>query len=108
MVEFALKSRGYTVIAATDGQEALEHLERGGQFNLVILDINMPRLDGLSFLQTVRANPAWMAIPILMLTTEGQDADKERALALGATDYMLKPFKPTELLTHVSKILGQA
>ncbi len=104
MIEFALKTRGYIVVSAANGQVALESLERD-QFDLIILDINMPYLDGLSLLKIVRERSAWVDIPVLMLTTEGQAADRDRALALGATAYMVKPFKPTELLEHVAELL---
>ena len=104
MVESALRYKGYAVVAAADGVEALEALERE-QFNLVVLDINMPRMDGLSLLKTIRERPEWAGLPILMLTTEGQEADRDRALAMGATDYMVKPFKPTQLLERVAALL---
>ena len=104
MVEFALKSKGHTVLTATDGAEALEALERE-QFDLLVLDINMPRLDGLSLLEIIREREEWADLPVLMLTTEGQEADRDRALALGATGYMVKPFRPTELLEHVAELL---
>jgi two-component system chemotaxis response regulator CheY len=104
MVESALRYKGYAVVAAADGVEALEALERE-QFNLVVLDINMPRMDGLSLLKTIRERPEWAGLPILMLTTEGQETDRDRALAMGATDYMVKPFKPTQLLERVAALL---
>jgi two-component system chemotaxis response regulator CheY len=107
MLQFALKSRGYGVIPAGDGVEALEALERG-RFDLMVLDINMPRLDGLSLLKVLRERPEWQALPVLVLTTEGQDEDRDRALALGATDYMRKPFRPTELLDRVASMLDKA
>jgi len=105
MIEFALKSKGYTVVAAGDGQEGLEVLERGERFDLVVLDINMPRMDGLTLLKNIRAKSEWARLPILMLTTEGQDIDRDTAIGLGASDYMVKPFKPTELLERVGKLL---
>jgi two-component system chemotaxis response regulator CheY len=118
MVESALRFGGYDVVTASDGAEALEMLERGmacrdsangdpgrDAFNLVVLDINMPRLDGLSLLKLVRERSEWAHLPILMLTTEGREADRDRALALGANDYMLKPFKPTLLLERVVALL---
>ncbi len=107
MIEFALKSKGYVVSGASDGQEGLEILERGERFDLVVLDINMPRMDGLTLLKTVRGRPNWSRLPILMLTTEGQDTDRDQALSLGASDYMVKPFKPTELIERVAKLLEQ-
>jgi two-component system chemotaxis response regulator CheY len=119
LVEFALKSKGYTVVTARDGQEALEILEygvsagrpqsgqsRAMQFDLVILDIKMPRLDGLSLLKVMREQAEWASLPILMLTAERQDADRDRALVLGATDYIVKPFKSTELLERVAALLA--
>ncbi len=105
IIEFALKSRGYNVTSAIDGQTALKLIE-DSQFDLVVLDIHMPILDGLSLLKIVRELPDGAALPILVLTTEGQEADRDRALALGATDYLVKPFKPTELLDRVEKLLG--
>jgi two-component system chemotaxis response regulator CheY len=107
MVEFALKTRGHEVTTAADGQAALESLERR-RFDLLVLDINMPRLDGLSLLKLVRARAEWNDTLVLMLTTEGQDSDRDEALALGATGYMMKPFKPNELLARVSALVSGA
>ncbi len=104
MIEFALKARGYTATSAEDGQVALENLEREA-FDLVILDINMPRLDGLSLLKIIRESPEWKDTPVMMLTTEGQAADRDQAMALGATAYIVKPFKPTELLAQVAELV---
>ena len=104
MVASALRFKGYEVRTATDGMEALETLGCD-VFNLAILDINMPRLDGLSLLKAIRQRPEWKDLPILMLTTEGQEADRDRALALGATDYMVKPFKPSYLLERVAVLV---
>jgi len=107
MVEFALKTRGHEVTTAADGQAALESLERR-RFDLLVLDINMPRLDGLSLLKLVRARDEWKDTLVLMLTTEGQDSDRDEAMALGATGYMMKPFKPNELLARVSALVSGA
>jgi two-component system chemotaxis response regulator CheY len=104
MVEFALKSRGYAVTTAEDGEAALAAL-RQTAFDLLVLDINMPCLDGLALLQIIRAKDEWRALPVVMLTTEGQEADRDRALALGATAYMTKPFKPSDLLDRVARLL---
>jgi DNA-binding response OmpR family regulator len=111
LLEVTLKTRGFAVVSAVDGQDALEALERHTSgdalgFQVLVLDINMPRLDGLSLLTLVRARPEWKALPILMLTTEGRDEDRDRALALGANDYMVKPFKPSELVTRVMALLA--
>ena len=111
LLEVTLRTRGFAVVSAADGQDALETLERHTDndrvgFNVIVLDINMPRLDGLSLLTLVRARPEWQALPILMLTTEGRDEDRDRALALGANDYMIKPFKPSELMIRVMALLA--
>jgi two-component system chemotaxis response regulator CheY len=108
MIEFALKSRHYAVRLAADGQEGLDILEGGERFDLVILDINMPRMDGLTLLQTMRQKAAWSRIPVLILTTEGEESDRDRALRTGATGYKVKPFKPTELLDQVAALLETA
>lgn len=103
LVEFSLKSAGFLVATVQNGQEALEAIAKS-QFDAIILDINMPKMDGFEFLKQAKPQAAYAAIPIIMLTTEGQDEDKERALALGATDYIVKPFKPTELIAAMQKL----
>ena len=104
LVEFTLKAKGFQVASAGDGQEALE-LTAKEQFDAIILDINMPRMNGFEFLQKMRADDAYASIPIIMLTTEGQDEDKDKAVALGATAYIVKPFKPIQLLGFIEKIV---
>ena len=105
MVKFALKTKGHDVVTAVDGQEGLEKLmER--DYELIILDINMPRLDGFGLLDKLKRIPEKADIPILMLTTEGQEEDKDKALGMGANTYMVKPFKPTELISTVERMLG--
>lgn len=105
MIESVLRSGQYAVVTATDGIEALEALERE-PCDLVVLDINMPRMDGLSLLKVIRERAEWARLPVLMLSTEGQESDRNKALDLGATDYMVKPFKPAQLLERVSALLG--
>jgi two-component system chemotaxis response regulator CheY len=78
------------------------------QFDAVILDINMPRMDGLEFLRKMRSDDTYTSIPVIMLTTEGQEQDKDRAMGLGATAYIVKPFKPTQLLNLVDQMLASA
>lgn len=107
LLEYALKARGYEVITAADGQEALEKLTAGA-FDLVILDINMPRMDGFTFLRKVKLDLKKRDLPVLMLTTEGQPEDKDRAIGLGATAYVVKPFKPTELVEAAEKVLNRS
>jgi len=105
LLEFSLKAKGYLVSTAEDGQEALGVLDQE-KFDGIILDINMPRMDGFEFLRRVRADGRHAAIPVLMLTTEGQDADRAKAMSLGATAYIVKPFKPTDILAAVATMLS--
>jgi len=104
LVEFTLKSKDFQVASAEDGQEALEFMAKE-QFDAIILDINMPRMNGLEFLQKIRSDDAYASIPVIMLTTEGQEEDRGCAMALGATAYIVKPFKPTQLLAVLGKTL---
>ncbi len=105
LVEFSLKRGGFLVTTAQDGQEALDVIVRD-IFDAVILDVNMPRLDGFEFLRRIKANDALASIPVIMLTTEGHETDKERAREFGATAYLVKPFKPTMLLELMDEVLS--
>ncbi len=107
MVAYTLKSQGYAVTSAADGQEALETLAKE-RFDGIVLDINMPRLDGFTLLKKIRAETHTASIPVIMLTTEGQERDKQEATALGADAYVVKPFKPSELVRVVQDIVGPA
>lgn len=106
LVEFTLKNGGFHVTTAEDGQEALEIMTRD-LFDAVILDINMPRIDGFELLKRMKANDALVSVPVVMLTTEGQEQDKEQATILGAAAYLVKPFKPTALLALVNEVLSR-
>ena len=97
MVEFSLKSKGYAMGSAGDGQEALDLLSQE-PYDAIILDVNMPRMNGLEFLEKRLENDEIATIPVIMLTTEGQDEDRDKAISLGATAYIIKPFKPSQLL----------
>lgn len=105
MVSFTLKGAGYQVTEAVDGQAALD-LAAAGQFQLVITDLNMPRMDGITLTQKLRAHPKYKFTPILMLTTEAGEAFKTRGKAAGATGWLVKPFDPQKLLGVVKKVLG--
>lgn len=105
LVEFSLKRGGFLVTTAQDGQEALDIIVRD-VFDAVILDVNMPRLDGFEFLRRIKANESLASIPVVMLTTEGHDMDKARAKELGASAYLVKPFKPTVLLDLMNEVLS--
>jgi len=105
MVSFTLKSAGYAVIEASDGVEGLEKA-RGNAIDLVLTDQNMPRMDGLTLIKSLRALPEYTSVPILMLTTESSDAMKAQGKAAGATGWMVKPFDPAKLIQVIKKVMG--
>ncbi len=96
-VRVALESDGVEVVEASTGAEALKHLSRGG-FSLVLLDVNMPDLSGLELVAFARKLPATRDVPVVMVTTEGRETDKQRAINLGASGYVVKPFSAEALL----------
>ncbi len=104
MVSFTLKGAGYEVVEAVDGEDALAKMN-STQVHMVITDLNMPRLDGIGLIRKVRANPRYRFIPIVMLTTESQAEKKQEGKAAGATGWIVKPFKPDQLLAVVKKVL---
>jgi two-component system, chemotaxis family, chemotaxis protein CheY len=105
MVSFTLKDAGYQVLEAVDGQDAVNRLN-GTSVHMVITDLNMPNLDGIGLIRALRANAAFKFIPIVLLTTESQDTKKQEGKAAGATGWIVKPFKPEQLLAVVKKVLG--
>ena len=105
MVTFALKSAGHEVVEACDGVDALK-VAKTNTVNLVITDVNMPNMDGISLIKELRGLPAYKFIPILMLTTESCADKKAEGKAAGATGWMVKPFNPEQLLMTVNKVLG--
>ncbi|WP_461211262.1 response regulator [Desulfocurvus sp. DL9XJH121] len=104
MVAFTLKKAGYDVIEAQDGNDALAKLVPG--VKLIITDLNMPNLDGIGLIKGVRAKAGFKFVPIVMLTTESQNEKKQQGKAAGATGWIIKPFKPEQLLAVVRKVLG--
>jgi two-component system chemotaxis response regulator CheY len=105
MVSFTLRSAGYEVIEAIDGKDALGKIN-GRELHLVITDLNMPNLDGINLIRALRSSPACKFIPIVMLTTESQAEKKQEGKAAGATGWIVKPFKPEQLIAVVKKVLG--
>lgn len=105
MVESTFKSAGYEVQTAPDGQAALD-LCQANKFDFVLTDQNMPRMDGLTLIKSLRAMASYRATPIVVLTTEASDAMKSQGRAAGATGWMVKPFDPPKLLAVASKVLG--
>lgn len=105
MVTFTLKSAGHDVTEAQDGQEALEIAQKQ-RFELVLTDVNMPRMDGLTLIKRLRAIPAYKFTPILTLTTEMSAAKKAEGKSAGATGWLVKPFNPDTLLKTIKRCLG--
>ncbi len=105
MVSFTLKSAGYDVTEAVDGMDGLDKA-KAKSFNLVLTDQNMPRMDGLTLIKSLRAQPQYRSTPILMLTTESSDAMKAQGRAAGATGWLVKPFDPQKLIEVVKKVIG--
>lgn len=105
VVGIALKSAGYDVVEACDGKDALEKL--GGQrVHLIISDVNMPNMDGISLVKEVKQKPDYKFTPIIMLTTESQESKKEEGRAAGAKAWVVKPFQPAQMLAAVSKLIA--
>ncbi len=104
VVGIALKGAGYEVIEGSDGKDALGKL-KGQKIHLIISDVNMPNMDGISFVKEVKQNSVYRFTPIIMLTTESQDEKKREGQAAGAKAWLVKPFKPDLLLSAVQKLV---
>jgi len=105
MVSFTLQEAGYTVVEAADGQEAL--MKIGDQpVDMVLADLNMPNMDGITLIKNLRAKQEYKFIPLVMLTTESQSGKKQEGKDAGATGWIVKPFNPDQLLGVVRKVLG--
>ena len=106
LISFAIKRiHGSRIIEATDGVDALKKLS-SEKIDIILADINMPIMDGLKLVSLVRGNPAYKDIPIIMITTEGAEEDKKRALAIGANAYLTKPIQTQELMKLVNSFLS--
>ena len=101
-----LKSRGYQVVFAENGLDALEKLGTDS-VNMIMTDLNMPFMDGLELIKTLRSDSAWSNIPILMVTTENDGMEKERAIELGANGYIVKPVSGEVIAHNIKLILKQ-
>ena len=104
VVGIALKSAGYDVIEASDGKDALGKLN-GQKVHLIISDVNMPNMDGITFVAEAKKLPAYKFTPIIMLTTESQEDKKRQAQAAGAKAWVTKPFQPEQMLGAVAKLV---
>jgi two-component system chemotaxis response regulator CheY len=104
MVAFTMKEAGFDVVEGENGQEALDKSD-GKNFDLVITDLNMPVMDGITLIRKLRERPNFKFTPILMLTTESQDTKKQEGKAAGATGWIVKPFNPEQMLQVVARVV---
>ena len=106
-LEFLMKKAGYEVRTARDGEEALAEM-RKARPDLVLLDVMMPKRNGFDVCEMIRANPEWKDVRVIMLTAKGRDVEREKGLAVGADDYITKPFSTREVVERVSGWLAGA
>ena len=104
MVSFTLKNAGYEVVEAVDGEDAFDKASER-EFDLVLTDQNMPRLDGIGLTRRLREQPKFKNTPILILTTESSDQMKQAGRAAGATGWLVKPFDPAKLIEVIKKVV---
>ena len=105
VVGITLKRAGYDVIEASDGRQALSRLD-GQKVNLIISDVNMPNMDGISFVRAAKQLPAYRFTPVIMLTTEVSDEKKQAGREAGAKAWVVKPFQPEQMLMAVTKLIA--
>jgi two-component system chemotaxis response regulator CheY len=102
-----MKREGYKVVAAEDGLDGMEKLFAAEEVDLIICDVNMPRMDGFSFIQNIREHDRYRDLPVIVLSTEGREQDIQTGIGLGANMYMVKPAQPEVLVRNVKMLLGQ-
>lgn len=105
-LEFLMKRAGYEVRVASDGDAAINSIKTSPP-DLILLDINMAKRDGFEVCQMIRTNPAWRDIRVIMLTAKGRDIEREKGLAMGADDYITKPFSTQEVVDKVRAMVGE-
>lgn len=106
-LEFLMKQAGFQVRTASDGEAALAAITAEPP-DLVLLDVMMPRRNGYEVCQAIRANPDWASVRVIMLTAKGREVEREKGLALGADDYITKPFSTQEVVERVRELLAEA
>lgn len=106
LLAFVLKSEGFKVSTAEDGLDAIEKLYNLDPVDLIVSDINMPRMDGFTFIKNLRADDTYKDVPIIVLSTEGQEHDIQKGLSLGANLYMVKPAQPEKMVRNIKMLLG--
>ncbi len=105
-LEFILREEGFAPLTAVNGEEGLAKIE-GERPDLIVLDVMMPGIDGYDVCRRVRTDPRFSSIPVILLTARGQESDCDRAFAAGATEFMSKPYSPSELIRRVREILTE-
>lgn len=105
VIRFMLEREGFAVEVAGDGRQAEARITTGDPPALAVLDVMLPFVDGFQLLRTIRATAGWSAVPVIMLTAKSQEGDIVRALDAGASDYVVKPFQPEELLARVRRLV---
>jgi two-component system chemotaxis response regulator CheY len=108
IVGATLRSAGHSVVEAADGQEALDLAREGQQLDLVITDLNMPRMDGITLVRELRRLPWFRGVPMLVLTTESSPERKLEGRAAGATGWVVKPFNPEKLLSAIARVVTKS
>ncbi len=106
-LEFLMEQAGYRVRTAADGASAMDAIAASCP-DLVLLDVNMPKMNGYEVCERIRENPDWSAVRIIMLTAKGRDVEREKGLALGADDYITKPFATMEVVSKVRELLEES
>jgi two-component system chemotaxis response regulator CheY len=106
LLAFVMKSEGFKVTTAEDGLDGLEKLYSVEQVDLIVSDVNMPRMDGFTFIKTVREQEAYRDVPIVVLSTEGKEQDIQQGIQLGANLYMVKPAQPDKMMKNIRMLLG--
>jgi len=105
IVRVYLKNANFEIMESGDGQEAFTLLESGQKINLIVCDVNMPNMDGLTFIRKMKEHPKLKFTPIIMLTTESEEEKKRQGMEAGVKAWLVKPFSPEELLNAINKIL---
>jgi two-component system chemotaxis response regulator CheY len=106
LLAFVVKSEGFRVTTAEDGLDGLEKLYSMEPVDLIVSDVNMPRLDGFTFIKTLREQDAYKDVPIIVLSTEGKEQDIATGMSAGANLYMVKPAEPAKMIRNIKMLLG--
>ena len=106
LLAFVIKSEGFKVTTAEDGLDGLEKLYSMDPVDLIVSDVNMPRLDGFTFIKTLREQEAYRDVPIIVLSTEGKENDIATGMSVGANMYMVKPAEPAKMIRNIKMLLG--